>query len=104
MYGEIPGSEVESKGPLLEENGIYVISRFRVSNANHSFRPVDAPLMVEFTCHTQVSAAREAMPGFPAHAYRLVPIGSLKSRVGDTRDFIGRYQFRLFVCSMVSFD
>lgn len=28
------------------------------------------------------------MPGFPLYAYRLTPIDDLKSRAGDTADFI----------------
>lgn len=89
MYAEIPGPEVESKSALIEESRVYVISRFRVSNAKHSFRPIDSAFMVEFTCHTQASAAREEMPGFPLYAYRLTPIDELKARAGDTRDFVG---------------
>jgi replication factor A1 len=89
MYGEIPAAEIETKSPLIEENGIYVISRFRVSNAKRSFRPVASQFMVEFTFRTQVSAAREDMSAFPAYAYRLTPIDNLKSRAGDTTDFVG---------------
>ncbi|CAD6259972.1 unnamed protein product [Miscanthus lutarioriparius] len=33
LYGEIPGPEVHAKSPLIDEGGIYVIDRFRVSNA-----------------------------------------------------------------------
>ncbi|KAL6858850.1 hypothetical protein ACP4OV_017852 [Aristida adscensionis] len=55
MYAEIPASEVEAKRPLLEEGGVYIISRFRVSNAKSFYRPVDAKYMVEFTCYTKVS-------------------------------------------------
>jgi hypothetical protein len=47
--------------------------------------------MVEFTFRTQVSAAREDMPGFPLYAYRLTPIDDLKSCAGDTADFIGEF-------------
>jgi replication factor A1 len=46
MYGEIPEPEVETKSPLIEEGGIYVISRFRVSNAKSGYRPVDSSYMV----------------------------------------------------------
>ncbi|XP_066316197.1 uncharacterized protein [Miscanthus floridulus] len=65
MYGEIPGSEVVAKSPLIEEGGIYVISRFRVSNTKSGYRPVASRYMVEFTLHTVVSAARTDMPDFP---------------------------------------
>jgi len=89
MYGEILGPEVESKSALIEESRVYVISRFRVSNAKHSFRPIESPFMVEFTCHTQISAAREEVTGFPLYTYRLTPIDELKARAGDTKNFVG---------------
>ena len=56
MYGEISAGEVETKSPLVQGNGIYVISRFRVSNAKRSFRPVASQFI---TFRTQVSATRE---------------------------------------------
>ena len=67
MYGEIPAQEVDTKSPLIEEGGIYVISRFRVSNAKSGYRPVDARYMIEFTLHTTVSPARNHMPDFPRY-------------------------------------
>lgn len=88
MYGEIPAQEVQAKSPLIEENGIYVISRFRVSNAKSGYRPVDARYMVEFTLHTTVSAARTDMPDFPKHAYKIVPIDALPAHAGDTKNFL----------------
>ncbi|CAD6245622.1 unnamed protein product [Miscanthus lutarioriparius] len=71
MYGEIPTQEVEAKSPLIEEGGIFVISRFRVSNAKLGYRAVDARYMVEFTLHTTVVAARDDMPDFPRYAYKI---------------------------------
>lgn len=82
---------MEAKSPLVEENGVYVISRFRVSNAKRSFRPVASQVMVEFMFRTQVSAAREDVTGFPAYTYRLTPIDHLKSCAGDTKDFVGKF-------------
>jgi replication factor A1 len=102
MYGEIPGSEVETKSPLIEEGGIYVISRFRVSKAKSGYRPVDAAYMVEFTLHTIISAARADLQDFPKYAYKITPIGDLPSHAGDTRNFVGgfkhvQYLFFLFL-------
>lgn len=91
MYGEIPGPEVETKSPLIEENGIYVISRFRVSNAKSGYKPVDGRYMVEFTLHTTVSAARTDLTGFPEYAYKITPIDQLSSHAGDTRNFLGGF-------------
>jgi replication factor A1 len=89
MYGEIPQQEVEAKSPLLQEGGIYVISRFRVSNAKSGYRPVDSPYMVEFTLHTTISAARTDLPAFPQYAYKITPIDALPSHAGDTKNFLG---------------
>ncbi|CAD6243026.1 unnamed protein product [Miscanthus lutarioriparius] len=88
IYGEIPGNEVEAKSPLLQEDGNYVISRFRVSNAKSGYRPVDCPYMVEFTLHTTFPAARTDMPAFLKYAYKITPIHELSSHAGDTRNFL----------------
>jgi hypothetical protein len=91
IYGEIPEHEVEAKSPLLEENSIYVISHFRVSNAKSGYMPVDSPYMVEFTLHTTISAARTNMHGFPEYAYKITPIDGLCAHVGDTKNFLGKF-------------
>lgn len=88
MYGEIPEPEVDTKSPLIQEGSIYVISRFRVSNAKSGYRPVDCPYMVEITLHTTISAARTDMPGFPEYAYSVTPIDALSVHAGDTRNFL----------------
>jgi hypothetical protein len=105
MYGEIPAQEVEAKSPLIEEGGIFVISRFRVSNAKSGYRAVDARYMVEFTLHTTVVAARDDMPDFPRYAYKITPIDALTSHAGDTRNFLGQsipthdlFIISLFLC------
>jgi replication factor A1 len=89
MYGEIPQQEVETKSPLLEEGGIYIISRFRVSNAKSGYRPVDSPYMVEFTLHTTISAAKTDLLAFPQYAYKITPIDALATHAGDTKNFLG---------------
>ncbi|KAG0516851.1 hypothetical protein BDA96_09G037800 [Sorghum bicolor] len=88
MYGEIPQQEVETKSPLLEEGGIYIISRFRVSNAKSGYRPVDSPYMVEFTLHTTISAAKTDLLAFPQYAYKITPIDALATHAGDTKNFL----------------
>jgi replication factor A1 len=95
MYGEIPEPEVDTKSPLIQEGSIYVISRFRVSNAKSGYRPVDCPYMVEITLHTTISAARTDMPGFPEYAYSVTPIDALSVHAGDTRNFLGEFRFLL---------
>ena len=94
---------MEAKSPLIEEGGIYVISRFRVSNAKSGYRPVASRYMVEFMLHTVVSAARTDMPDFPKYAYRITPISDLPSHAGDTRDFVGTllHVHRLFFLSLL---
>ncbi|XP_066385069.1 uncharacterized protein [Miscanthus floridulus] len=76
-----------------QANGIYVISRFRVSNAKSGYRPVDSPYMVEFTPHTTISVARTDMPGFPKYAYKITPIDALSAHAGDTKNFLGGFMF-----------
>lgn len=51
IYAEIPGTEVETKAPL--EGGVYVISRFRVSNAKSGYKPapIPGPYMIVHMLH-----------------------------------------------------
>lgn len=95
---------MDAKSHLLEENGIYVISRFRISNAKSGYRPVNSPYMVEFTLHTTISAARTDMHGFPEYAYKITPIDGLSTHAGDTKDFLGEFISKeLKVCLVLSY-
>lgn len=80
---------MDAKSPLLQEDGIYVINRFRVSNAKSGYRPVESPYMIEFTLHTTISAARTDMPAFPKYAYKITSISDLPTHAGGTRSFLG---------------
>ncbi|KAL6633538.1 hypothetical protein ACP70R_026209 [Stipagrostis hirtigluma subsp. patula] len=88
MYAEVPASEVESKQPLLQEGGVYVMSRFRVSNAKSFYRPVDMRYMIEFTCYTRIVPASDVPSGFPTMVYNLVPLPQLTGYRGDNRRFL----------------
>ena len=61
MHAEIPQEFMEVKGPLVQ-GGIYVISRFSVSNCpmqKNFYHAVPGRLMIEFTYHTRVDPARD---------------------------------------------
>ncbi|KAL6596970.1 hypothetical protein ACP70R_047104 [Stipagrostis hirtigluma subsp. patula] len=88
MYAEVPASEVESKQPLLQERGVYVMSHFRVSNAKSFYRPVDMCHMIEFTCYTKIVPVREVPSGFPTMVYNLVPLPKLTGYRDNNRKFL----------------
>ncbi|KAL6626907.1 hypothetical protein ACP70R_030633 [Stipagrostis hirtigluma subsp. patula] len=88
MYAEVPASEVESKQPLLTEGEIYVMRRFRVSNAKSFYKPVAAKYMIEFTCYTIIEPATDAPDDFPTITYDLVPLPELPDFRGDNRKFL----------------
>ncbi|XP_062227408.1 replication factor A protein 1-like [Phragmites australis] len=94
IYAEIPNSEVDTKSTLIQEGGTYIISRFRVSKAKSLYRPVDGPYMIELTCFTKITPAKEVTETFPAYIYKLTTISDLRSHadvlgiitaVSDTR-------------------
>ncbi|XP_062194097.1 replication protein A 70 kDa DNA-binding subunit D-like isoform X2 [Phragmites australis] len=88
IYAEIPNSEIERKDPLLQEGGIYVMSRFRVSNSKTLYRPVDAPYMIEFTCYTKITPARDPPETFPRYVYKLTPFLELPHYTGENKNFL----------------
>ncbi|KAJ1280343.1 hypothetical protein BS78_04G224700 [Paspalum vaginatum] len=85
---EIPRPEVETKAPLILEGGVYMISRFKVSNAKFGYRLVLGEFMIEFTCYTRIEPMREDISDFPEYTYHLTSLADLPARVGDTRSFI----------------
>ncbi|XP_062190822.1 uncharacterized protein LOC133894069 isoform X3 [Phragmites australis] len=88
IYAEIPSSEIDTKSPLIQEGGIYIISRFRVSKAKSLYRPVDGPYMVEFTCYTKITPAKDVPQTFPTHIYKLTPFTDLRRHIGENRNFL----------------
>ncbi|XP_062188899.1 uncharacterized protein LOC133892211 [Phragmites australis] len=88
IYVEIPNSEIEAKAALLEEGGIYIISRFRVSNSKSLYRLVDVPYMIEFTCYTKIAPTRDAPETFPKYVYKLTPFVDLPRHAGENRNFL----------------
>ena len=89
IYAEIPNSEIDSKSPLIQEGGIYIISRFRVSKAKSFYKPVDRPYMLEFTCYTKITPAKDVPETFPAYIYKLTPFADLPRHTGENRNFLG---------------
>jgi hypothetical protein len=90
IYAEIPAEEAKDKGPLIEKNGIYVISRFKVTNTKSFFRHVDAKFMIKFTCYTKIVVASNPPSTFPEYVYRLIPFNQIESLVNDSNDFLGK--------------
>ncbi|KAJ1256523.1 hypothetical protein BS78_K009400 [Paspalum vaginatum] len=82
MYGEIPIEEVERKSPLLEEGGVYVIRRFRVSNAKATFMPMPGNYIIEFTYYTLIEPVVDNAVSIPHLVYHLTPFGDLAQRAG----------------------
>ncbi|WVZ78714.1 hypothetical protein U9M48_026377, partial [Paspalum notatum var. saurae] len=82
IYAEIPTAEIQRKGPLVEEGGLYVISRFLVSNAKDTFMPVPGNYMIEFTYHTTVNPVTDDSLAIPELVYHLTPFSDLEQRAG----------------------
>ena len=52
------------------------------------FKYVTGPYMLEFTCHTKISAATEQITG-PKYIYNLTPFEKLPEFINDTKKFHG---------------
>ena len=88
MYAEIPTKEADKLGPMIQVDRTYVIARFKVCNAKKNFKSVPGPYMLEFTCHTKISAATEQITG-PKYIYNLTPFEKLPEFINDTKKFHG---------------
>ncbi|CAN6290913.1 unnamed protein product [Urochloa humidicola] len=88
MYAEIPAAHIEKHGHKLQENGIYIIRRFKVANLKNSYRPVHASYMLEFTYWTEIKAAINPPETFPRYVYRLTEFDQLYERIGDHTYFL----------------
>jgi len=88
MYAEIPAKEADKLGPMIQVDRTYVIARFKVCNANFFLKSVPGPYMLEFTCHTKISAATEQITG-PKYIYNLTPFEKLPEFINDTKKFHG---------------
>ena len=88
MYAEIPAKEADKLGPMIQVDRTYVIARFKVCNAKKIFKSVPGPYMLEFTCHTKISAATEQITE-PKYIYNLTPFEKLPEFINDTKKFHG---------------
>jgi len=88
MYAEIPAKEADKLGPMIQVDRTYVIARFKVCNAKKNFKSVPGPYMLEFTCHTKISAATEQITE-PKYIYNLTPLEKLPEFINDTKKFHG---------------
>ncbi|PVH32495.1 hypothetical protein PAHAL_9G413900 [Panicum hallii] len=77
IYAEIPASEIERHNSKIEEHGVYMLSR-----------PVHAPFMIEFTCHTRINAVTNPPRTFSKYIYNLTDFEDLYSYIGDRTYFL----------------
>jgi hypothetical protein len=75
---------------LIQENGTYIISRFKVTNAKTFYRPVAGELMIRFTCYKKIAPATNPPSTFPKYIYQLTPFDPIDSFVNDSKDFVGK--------------
>ncbi|RLN25325.1 replication protein A 70 kDa DNA-binding subunit-like [Panicum miliaceum] len=88
IYAEIPPTQIDKHASTIQENGIYVMSRFKVANLKNSYRPVHASYMIELTCFTKINIAKDPPSTFPKYMYNLVEFDDLYNFVGDQTYFL----------------
>ncbi|RLM80321.1 hypothetical protein C2845_PM12G19160 [Panicum miliaceum] len=88
IYAEIPHTQIDKHASTIQENGIYVMSRFKVANLKNSYRPVHASYMIEITCFTRINVAKDPPSTFPKYVYNLIEFDDLYNLVGDQTYFL----------------
>jgi hypothetical protein len=103
IYGEIPAEEADEKGSLIQENGRYIVSRFKVTNTKAFYKPVHGELMIRFTCYTKIALLSSPTSTFPKYIYRLAPFDQIESFVNDSKDFLGKKISNTHILAMLFF-
>ncbi|RLN18739.1 hypothetical protein C2845_PM02G01820 [Panicum miliaceum] len=88
IYVEIAHTQIDKHASTIQENGIYVISRFKIANLKNSYRPVHASYMIEITCFTRINVAKDPPSTFPKYIYNLIEFDDLYNLVGDQTYFL----------------
>ncbi|CAN6245739.1 unnamed protein product [Urochloa humidicola] len=88
MHARIPQAQIAQHDPNIQENGTYIIKRFRVANLKDNYRPVHADYMLEFTCYTQIDVAENPPDTFPKYVYKLTEFDDLFTYVGKRTYFL----------------
>lgn len=88
IYAEIPGPLAEQKSPLIDQDKVYIIARFKVTTSKTKYRPVDAQFMIQFTLYTTVILARNPPSTFPKYVYSLTPFDEIEAHVGIEKNFL----------------
>ncbi|PWZ16110.1 Replication protein A DNA-binding subunit B [Zea mays] len=88
IYAEIPANLAEEKGALIETNQIYDISRFRVTAAKTTYKPIDGDKMIQFTTYTIIKPASNPPPTFPLYIYQLTPFDEIESQIQHKTKFL----------------
>lgn len=77
IYAHISQTDVESKGPMLNLDKTYTISKFNVRVSKTSYVPFVADFMIEFTSFTMVVPVRDPPDTFPAYIYNITPFNEI---------------------------
>jgi hypothetical protein len=80
---------METKGPLLELDKTYSISKFMVKPSKRQYVPFVKEFMIEFTAYTTVVVIRDPPPGFPQYVYNLTPYSELNPTYPESTVYVG---------------
>lgn len=90
IYAQISQTDVESKGPMLNLNKTYTISKFNVKVSKTSYVPFVAEFMIEFTSFTTVVLVRDPLDTFPACIYNITSFNEIQPIGQAATKFIGK--------------
>jgi hypothetical protein len=89
VYAIVPAQLVARNIRALDEMAIYELDAFEVSGQRTFLNPVENPLVIIFTQHTNIHLVLHPDPMFPEFTYRLTPIADLVESNTITQPFVG---------------
>jgi hypothetical protein len=89
VYALVPTELVAQNIRSLDEMAIYELDTFEVSGQPTYLNPVENPLVLIFTEHTNIQVVLHPDPMFPEFTYKITPIADLVESHGITQPFVG---------------
>lgn len=89
MYGHIVERDIDTKGPLLELDGTYVIKKFFVKASKQTYVPFQKQYMIEFTSFTTIVPVRNPPTTFPEYVYNVTPFSQINATYPASTVYIG---------------
>jgi replication factor A1 len=92
MYAEIPKEVIPKKEYLLDVGKVYIIKKFKISNAKTTYKVVDKQFMIELSEFTTIELARNPPHTIPEYVYRLTPFSAIVPAERIVSTYTGKHE------------